>query len=237
MLHQPAAFTLGGDDFAFCQKVQEFGAQEVIGNGDGGYVVHIAAVAEQGFCSTLGFLGFFFTVDQFGHFVGQDHFGFVNGGAFQVAQAAYFVHGQEGKQAQALLYIGVVDVSPVLVEIVGGEFLRIQPYGAAYGLTHFLALAVGQQGVGHAVGRLTVLPADQFHAGNHVGPLVVAAQFHDTVIFLVQGIEVIGLHNHVVHFKEGQSGVAGQSVLVAVSCQHTVYGEMDAHGTQHIHVV
>ena len=63
---------------------------------------------------------------------------------------------------------------------------------------HLLSLRIQKQGDGHSVCILAQLPADQFCTAQHVGPLVVAAELHIAAVFLVQLIEVIALHNHVV---------------------------------------
>ena len=56
-----------------------------------------------------------------------------------------------------------------------------------------------------AVGVLAQLLADQLGAAQHVAPLVVAAELHIAAIMLEQVVEVVGLHDHVVEFQEGQT--------------------------------
>ena len=44
--------------------------------------------------------------------------------------------------------------------------------------------------------------ADQFGTTQHVAPLVVSAELQVTAVFLVQHVEVIALHQHVVELQE-----------------------------------
>ena len=46
------------------------------------------------------------------------------------------------------------------------------------------------------------LSSDQFSTTQHVGPLVVSAKLHVTAVFLIQHIEIVALHDHVVKFQE-----------------------------------
>ena len=42
-------------------------------------------------------------------------------------------------------------------------------------------------------------------AGQHIGPLVITAELHDTAVFFKQLQEVIRLHDHIVEFEERQA--------------------------------
>ena len=68
-----------------------------------------------------------------------------------------------------------------------------------------MTLRVGQQRDVHRVRVLAELAADQFRTAEHVGPLVVAAELHGAAVVLEEVVEVVGLHDHVVEFKEGKS--------------------------------
>ena len=46
------------------------------------------------------------------------------------------------------------------------------------------------------------LSSDKLGAAKHVAPLVVSAEFKIAVVLLEHVVEVIGLHDHVVEFKE-----------------------------------
>ena len=54
-------------------------------------------------------------------------------------------------------------------------------------------------------------------------PLVVAAELHVTAIFLVQHVEIVALHDHVVEFQEAQS--LCHTLFIALCTQHVVDGE------------
>ena len=147
----------------------------------------------------------------------------------------YLVHGQVGQQGQAVFHITVVHITPVLIKIVGRGLFGVQPQGALFGFAHFFALAIGQELAGHAVGRLLHLATNQLHATQHVGPLVVAAQFHNAIVILMQLPEVIGLHNHVVEFKEGQA--LFPTFFEAFSGEHAVYRKMHAYLSEQAYIV
>ena len=87
----------------------------------------------------------------------------------------YLVHGQVSQKCQAVFYVAVVHITPVLIKIVRRGLFGVKPQGTLFGFAHLFALAVGQKLAGHAVSRLLLLAANQLHAAQHVGPLVVAA--------------------------------------------------------------
>ena len=74
---------------------------------------------------------------------------------------------------------------------------------------------------------LTQLTAEEFGTAQHIAPLIVTAEFHVAAVFLVQHIEIIALHDHVVEFKEGKT--LFHSLLVALCSQHVVNTEAGTH--------
>ena len=146
-----------------------------------------------------------------------------------------FLHRHKGQHLQALDHVCVVDISPVLVELIGGSLSRIQPYSAFFRLTHFLPLGIEQQGNGHGISVLAQLLADQLRTSQHICPLVISAKLHITAVILEQAVEVVGLHNHVVEFQECESPL--HSLLIAFKGQHLVDGEACAHVPEHVHIV
>ena len=82
---------------------------------------------------------------------------------------------------------------------------------------------------------LAQLSADELGTGQHVGPLVVAAELHVAAVLLEQHIEVIGLHQHVIELQEGQALL--HSLLVALGGQHAVDGEVGADVSEEFHIV
>ena len=174
-------------------------------------------------------------MNQLGHFIGQHLFRFVDFFVFVRSQTADFLHRQEGQQRQAFFHVRVVHIAPVLIEIIRRTFFRIQPQGALFRFAHFAAVTGGKQLTGNAESRFLVFAANQFHTGQHVGPLVVAAHFQHTVIVLMQRIKIIRLHDHVVKLKERQALVP--TFLIALGRQHVVHGKMRAHFPQQVHVI
>ncbi len=93
---------------------------------------------KQGAGGFLGLVGLFPAVDQTGHLPGQPFLDLVDGTSLRLLQLTDFVHGQEGEQLQALCHIGVADITPVLVEIIGRHLFRIQPNRSLFRFSHFL---------------------------------------------------------------------------------------------------
>lgn len=62
----------------------------------------------------------------------------------------------------------------------------------------------------------------------HVAPLVVAAHLQPAAVFLKQFKEVVGLHEHVGEFEEGEAVVRRHARLVAFGGEHLVDGEHGA---------
>ena len=142
---------------------------------------------------------------------------------------------QEGQHPDALEHIGVIHIAPVLIEIIGGSLVGIKPDGIPGGLAHLLSLAVGQQGDGHGIGILAELAADQLGAAQHIRPLVVPAELHVASVMLEHIVEIIGLHNHIVELKEGQSLL--HALFVALGAQHIIDREAGADLTEQLHIV
>ena len=95
---------------------------------------------------------------------------------------------------------------------------------------------MGQQQLeGQREGGLLVLAAYEVRAGEHVGPLIVAAALQRHVVAVVELQEVVGLHQHVVELQEGQAAL--QALLVALRRQHAVDGEQRAHVPQEVDVI
>ena len=143
--------------------------------------------------------------------------------------------GEEGQHANALHYVRVGYVSPVLEELERRGLFRVEPYCALLGLAHLLALGVEEQRDSHSVSVLAELLADKLGAAQHICPLVVAAELHVAAVLLVQHVEVVALHDHVVKLEEGQTALP--ALLVALEGQHLVYAEACAYLAQNVDVV
>ena len=183
----------------------------------------------------MGFFSSCFAVNVFGYFVSEDFFCLVDFCAFQAGETFYFIHWDKGEEAQAVAYILIVDIAPVLVEIVWAHFIRVKPYSTVRGLTHFLAFTVGEELKGETEGFSLVCTTYQFYPTDDVAPLVVATEFELAIIVAIEVQEVVGLHDHVVEFQEGQA--LFHAGLVAFSVDHTVNAEVSAVVTQEFDVV
>ena len=82
---------------------------------------------------------------------------------------------------------------------------------------------------------LAELLADKLSAAQHICPLVVAAELHVAAVLLVQHVEIVALHDHVVELEEGQTALP--ALLVALEGQHLVYAEACAYLAQNVDVV
>ena len=174
-------------------------------------------------------------MDHFGQLIGKDLLGAVELAALPVIHLVDLRKRQEGEHPDALEHVGVGHVAPILVEVKGAGLVGVKPHGVAGGLAHLVALRVGEQGDGHGVRILAELAADQLGAAQHIGPLVVAAELHVAAIVLEQVVEVIGLHDHVVEFQEGQALL--HALLVALGAQHIVHREAGADLAQKLNII
>ena len=82
---------------------------------------------------------------------------------------------------------------------------------------------------------LAKLTADQFCTAEHIAPLVVTAELHIAIVLLVQMIEIIGLHDHVIKFQEAESLL--HTLLVAFCAEHIVYREACSNIPKKLHIV
>ncbi len=147
----------------------------------------------------------------------------------------YLLNRQERKHFQALDNVRIVDVSPVLEEIERRSFFGIEPNCTLFGLAHFLALGVEQQGNGHCVGVLAELLADKLRTAKHIRPLVVAAELHIAAVICEQLVEVVALHYHIVELKERQSAL--HTLFVALKRQHFVDREAGSDLAENVDVI
>ena len=137
---------------------------------------------------------------QRGDLCGQADFGGVQGRACGFGQILNLRQRQGCEKAQELGHIRILNIPPVLPEIVGGCFVGRQPHRAVRRFAHFGAAGGGQQGDGQGVGRFPLEPPDQIHTGNHVAPLVRSAHLQDAMFGFEQMPEIIGLQQHIVEF-------------------------------------
>ena len=180
--------------------------------------------------------GLFLAVDEFGDLKGQHALGLVDGRVLERAEAAHFVHGQEGEKRQALFHVRVVDIAPVLIELVGARCGWDRARSAPFSVLPILRPSDVKSSLKvRAKAGLLLLAADEIRAGEHVRPLVVAAGLQRAAVAPEQLKEVIGLHNHVVELEEGQSPL--HALLVALGGEHAVDGEQRADLAQKVDVV
>ena len=71
--------------------------------------------------------------------------------------------------------VGVVDVDPILIELVRAGPLGGEPDGPLLGLAHLRAIGLREQRAGHAVELHAAHPPREIDAGRDVAPLIAAA--------------------------------------------------------------
>ncbi len=172
---------------------------------------------------------------QCGQLVCKDFFCLVKLTAFPFVHLIDLLQRKEGQHTQTFQNVRICHVSPVLVEVERRSLVRIKPYCTALCFTHLLALRVEQKCDCHCISVFAELTADQLCTAEHIAPLVIAAELHVAAVFLVQCIEVVALHDHVVEFQEAQTSL--HSLLVALSCQHTIDREMRSYFTKQLYIV
>lgn len=105
--------------------------------GGGGHVGLVASLGEQGLGRVLGLLRLLLAVNQLGQLKGQDLLGLVQLLILPGAHLVNLLQRQESEHPDALHYVGIIHIAPVLVEVEGIGFIGIQPNGVASGLPFF----------------------------------------------------------------------------------------------------
>ena len=163
-------------------------------------------------------------MNDLGNFVSKSLLCLVDCGIGKLCILVDLIHLKERKELHALDNVSVINVSPVLVEVEYRCLLRIEPYSTLCCLTHLLAFAVCKERECKAVNGFALLAAYKFHTCEDVGPLVVTTELQVAAIVLMEIVEVITLHEHIVEFEEGQTLL--KTLLVALCSEHLVYGEV-----------
>ena len=85
------------------------------------------------------------------------------------------------------------------------------------------------------MGVLAQLAADELRAAEHVRPLVVAAELEVAAVVLIEIVEVVGLHGHVVELQEAQALL--HALLEALGAEHVVHREARADVADEVDIV
>ena len=104
---------------------------------------------------------------------------------------------QVGEETETFSYAVIIEVDPVLVELVRASFFRVEPNCAGLGLAHFCTVAFGQKWKGGPEKLDRIQSATQVDPGGDVAPLVAAADLEFATFVLVQIGEVVCLQQHV----------------------------------------
>lgn len=79
---------------------------------------------------------------------------------------------QEGKYPDVFFGILITAVKPVLIKLIRGSSLGVQPNITAFALTKFTAVTFSDQWAGKGVSLTPLNPADKFGPGGDISPLV-----------------------------------------------------------------
>ncbi|MPM87815.1 hypothetical protein SDC9_134915 [bioreactor metagenome] len=168
-------------------------------------------------------------------FIGQDFLGAVDAAVGLRAQAFHFRHRQRGEKGQQFPELRIVAIAPELVVVENRRPLHVKPdIVAAGGFAELHAVAVEQQRKGHAEDFILRHAADQIDSGDHIAPLILAAELHLAVVIAVQDVKVIRLKNGVIEFQKTQP--AFEAHLHRLLGQHFVDAELIADFAQKIEI-
>ena len=94
---------------------------------------------------------------------------------------------ERGEDFYVALGIVVAHIEPELIESIGCGAVAVEPHIAALCLAKFLAVGLGYERTGQCIclGLGAQCAADEFGAGGHVAPLVVATQLQLAVLLAV----------------------------------------------------
>ena len=174
-------------------------------------------------------------MDDLGRLICEDLLGSIDLLSLGCREATHFIHRKIGEQGETDLDIGIVDIAPVLVEVIGRGFLGIEPECAARCLAHLRAIALCQQLIRESEHRDILLAAAELDTCDDIRPLIISAHFQLAAIAFVELEEIIRLHNHIVELEEGQPLLP--ALLIAFCRKHTIDGEMRTDITQEFDVV
>ena len=237
LLYQLAGFTVGtaqlgtnhGSQQANLTVLDQCGIQ--LG---GRHVLVVGYAAEQLAGCTLGLFSFLGTVHHAGQLVSQDFLGLVQLLAFPVVHLIDLLQRQEGQHADALEYISIADIAPVLVELERAGLVGVKPDGVALGLAELLALSVGDDRTGEHIHIHATYLVDQVKAGREVAPLVGSTKLQHAMVFVEQVQEVVALQHLVAELGEGNAIFGIQSTGNGVFGEHGAQTEVLADVTQEV---
>ena len=141
-------------------------------------------------------------MNETGQFICKNFFRLIQLASLPGIHLVDLLKRQECQHTDTFQYVCIADISPILVEIKRGRFIRIQPYRSGLCLAHLLSLGVEKQCDRHRTCVFSEFAADQFRSCQHIAPLIVSSELQITSVILVQCIEIVRLHDHVVKLEE-----------------------------------
>src|SRR3989344_2365670 len=91
----------------------------------------------------------------------------------QFERHTYLRFGKHSHFEKILLEILILHIEPELIELEGSGFLGVEPDGALFAFTEFLASRfVDKKRPGERIHRIARLPADELYSRHDIPPLV-----------------------------------------------------------------
>ena len=181
----------GGDAHPFCA------------GGERGEVLARAA-PDKGFaCGGLGADGGVLAAHQLGDRVGEHLLGRVDLRAFERFEPCDFAQRQIGEQTQELAHVAIINIAPILPEVIGGQLVFVEPHRAGGGLAHLGPVSSGEKRGGDAKQVRPVHPPPELDAVDDIAPLVAAAHLQTDAKLARQMPKIITLQDHVIEFEKG----------------------------------
>ena len=191
--------------------------------------------AKKSLCRLLRLPRLLFAMNNLGRLIGKDFFGAVDLLSLGRCKTAHFLHRKIGEQGETDLYIGIINIAPVLIEVIGRGLFCIEPKRTACRLAHLRTVALREQLVRESEYRDIFLAAAELHPSDDIRPLIVPAHLEFAVIAFVELEEVIRLHDHIVELEEGQPLLP--ALLITLCSEHAIDSEMRTDISQEFDIV
>ncbi len=146
-------------------------------------------------------------MDEIGDVISQGFLSFTLERSF-LGEALEFLDlllAAEGEDLQVLDDLRVLGVEEELMERVRAGELRIDPDGAALGLSELGAVGLRDERRRHCMDALAVTSSDQVDSGRQVPPLVGSTSLERHPMAAEEFTEVIGLQQDVAELREGDA--------------------------------
>ncbi len=135
---------------------------------------------------------------------------------------------QGGENLDVFFGVGVADVQPELIELIGRRVAAVEPDVAALGLAEFAAVGLGDQRAGQGKRLAPFGAANELGAGGDVAPLVRAAELQAAVFVAIEIEIIVALKELIGELGEAHALLrfAAQALFHGVLGHHVVDGDV-----------